>query len=250
MVSQMSSIYSSEEELLSISRILAAYLSLPIATDSIPGALLENVMAFVRGGKVLNTYDFVDVMRDKDHVGWQVKSTKSRTPVTWKRAKLEGSDQLIRDSWKSKKNLQHLGDSIIRFCNDHARESLDKYQIESIGFSRLIVFPDGKIRYYERELCSNENPDIFNAGDYFWQWPQPKKSAKKVQLPALQGINRKTNEKWFAWHGLGENQLHFVGEKNWWPTSHEHTIDFAFPDERLSQDQFMKLLESIKPTRE
>ena len=246
----MSSIYSTEEEFLSIAKNLVAYLALPFTKDSIPGTLLENVIATVKKGEVLNTYDFVDVMNSSDKTGWQVKSTKSTTPVTWKRAKLADSDRLIRNSKKNKNNLQNLGNSIIRFCNNHVKESFDKYQLETIGFARLIVFPDGKLKYYERELCSKENPNVFHEAEFYWKWAKQKKSTKKEQLPALQGIHKQTNQKWFAWHGLGENQLHFVGEKNWWPIKSENSIDFDSPKEKLSQAQFLELLQTTVTTYE
>ena len=83
---------------------------------------MGGVLAHVRGGRVLNTYDFVDVIRTEDGCGWQVKSTKATTPVTWKRAKIPDAVSLIEQSNRSAGGLQALGDAIMEFCNRHAQE--------------------------------------------------------------------------------------------------------------------------------
>ena len=41
---------------------------------SVPGSVLETILAEVRGGDALPTYDFVDVINRDSKVGWQVKS--------------------------------------------------------------------------------------------------------------------------------------------------------------------------------
>ncbi len=243
----MSKIFSSTKQLESIANILAGYLKLPFSGDAIPGALMENIIASVRDSEVLNTYDFIDILDKNNGIGWQVKSTKDKTPVTWKRAKIPNSIQLIEASKNNTTGLQVLGDSIIDFCNEHATESMELYNLKEIGYSRLIVRSNGKLTYFEKILCSKEQPDIFNKSDFVWNWSKPKKTRKKEQLPALHGIHKPSNKKWFAWHGLGENQLHFSGEKAWWPKEH-NKIDFSFPRDRLSQDAFMKLLENISTT--
>ena len=79
------------------------------------------------------------------------------------------------------------------------------------------MFDDNTAIYFERLICTKEKPVIFNRDDYIWRWSTPKKTTKKEQLPALHGIDKKTKRKAFAWHGRGENQLHFSGEKDWWP---------------------------------
>ncbi len=206
---------------------------------------MESVIASVRNGEILNTYDFVDVINRNQKAGWQVKSTKDSTPVTWKRAKIPNSLQLIEDSRKSEKGLQNLGDSIIKFCNDHAIESFDTYGLNEIGFSRLIIHKNGNLTYFEKILCTKESPKIFSEEEFQWKWSVPKKIKKKEQLPALHGIHKKSQKKWFAWHGLGENQLHFSGEKEWWPNDSKNKIEFAFPGKRLSQPELMKLLNQI-----
>jgi hypothetical protein len=220
----------------------------PFALETIPGSFMENVLAHVRKGTALNTYDFVDVINSEKHIGWQVKSTKDTTPVTWKRAKIKEADNLIRVSQQSEQGLRILGNAIIDFCNEHALESIVKYNLTEIYYSRLVVCDNREVIYFEKLLCTKDNPVIFNKDDFVWKWSTPKKTVRKEQLQALHGYNKHTNEKWFAWHGLGENQLHFSGEKNWWPdTNDRHHIKFLFPrsDERLSQDQFMALLQSV-----
>lgn len=242
----MSKIFSSKKQLLTISNILQGYLLLPYSNDTIPGSLMESVIGSVRGGEVLNTYDFVDVINRTQKVGWQVKSTKSTTPVTWKRAKIPNSPELIKNSRKSKKGLQTLGDSIIKFCNDHAAESFDTYGLDELGFARVILRPKGVITYYERLLCTRDDPKIFYEDEFDWQWSTPKITTKKEQLPALHGYHKPSQTKWFAWHGLGENQLHFSGEKQWWPSADSmHKIDFSFPENRMSQNELMEFLEKV-----
>lgn len=241
----MSNVFSTEEQLGRIATILSGYLKIPFSGDSVPGSLMENVIAKVRGGEVLNTYDFVDVIDKKRKVGWQVKSTKAATPVTWKRAKIPNSEQLIDESMKDDSGLQKLGDAIIKFCNDHAKESMDIYGLDEIGFARLIVNPGNTMTYFERLLCSADKPKIFEESEFLWAWSTPKKTIKKEQLPALHGLHIPSNRKWFAWHGLGENQLHFSGESAWWPTSGKNRVDFNFPDQRLSHEKLMDLLERI-----
>ncbi|MGP9833374.1 hypothetical protein [Marinobacter sp. NSM] len=241
----MSKIFSSAAARTEISKALIGYLKLPFSGDSVPGTLLENVIGSVRGATVLNTYDFVDVISAADKVGWQIKSTKDTTPVTWKRAKIAGSARLIEESRKSVDALQDLGNRIIRFCNEHAEHSIQKYALDEIGFSRLVVHSDGRITYYERLLCTADDPRVFFEDDFTWHWSTPKKTKKgsKEQLPALHGTHVKTGKKWFAWHGLGENQLHFSGESEWWPkATDDHHVVFRFPETRLSQDELMQLL--------
>ncbi len=143
----------------------------------------------------------MDVVNRNDQVGWQVKSTKASTPVTWKRAKIPNSQELIKDSNSSTEGLQTLGNAILKFCNDHAIESLDKYNLNEIGFSRLIVHPNRHLTYFEKALCSRTNPNIFNENEFEWKWSIPKKTTKKEQLPALHGTHKLTQQKWFAWHG-------------------------------------------------
>ena len=244
----MSKLFSSKKQLSRISSILTGYLSLPYSNYTVPGALMESVISSVRDGEVLNTYDFVDVINRGQKVGWQVKSTKASTPVTWKRAKIPNSLQLIEESRKNERGLQALGDSIIRFCNEHAAESFDLYGLDEIGFARVILRSDGTITYYERQLCTREDPKIFHESEFEWRWSTPKITKKKEQLPALHGIHRPSNTKWFAWHGLGENQLHFSGEKQWWPTDSKNVIDFSFPEDRMSQDELMEFLEKVSPS--
>ncbi len=238
-------VYSTSNELNQIRKILSRYIRLPFSRETIPGAIMEGVLAHVKDGQVLNTYDFVDVIKPSDKCGWQVKSTKSSTPVTWKRAKIPNSFELIEKSRSGAKGLQDLGDAIIEFCDEHARQSLKDYQLEQIGYARLVINPGGQVTYFERLLCTTQNPNVFEPKDFEWMWSKPKHTNKKEQLQALRGIHKKSGKKWWAWHGLGENQLHFSGENAWWPSpDSDHTISFRFPseDEKLSLEDFLKLL--------
>jgi hypothetical protein len=240
--------FSSPTQLQEIADILTGYVRVPFALDTIPGSFMENVLAYVRKAHVLNTYDFVDVVDQPNRIGWQVKSTKNTTPVTWKRAKIHNSDALIRKSHENDEGLRELGYEIINFCNNHAKESFETYNLDEIYYSRLVLFESKSVLYFERLLCTRENPIIFEPTSFTWRWSTPKVTQKKDQLPALHGYNVHTGTKWFAWHGLGENQLHFSGEKVWWPFTEDlNHIEFAFPNEneRLTQGQFMALLQSI-----
>lgn len=234
---------STDEQLKEIERILKSYLRLPFSSENIPGAIMEGVFGYVRGDEVLETYDFVDVVNKDKKTGWQVKSTKSTTPVTWKRAKLAGSDQLILESTQSKEALQILGDRIIDFCNEHIWKSFEDYDLDVIGYSRLISFKNGDLKYFEKELSTRDNPNIFDKDDFEWRWSVPKKTSKKEQLPALHGTHLPTGKKWWAWHGRGENQLHFTGEKYWWPEQPQ--LDFKFPENKIELERLIHFLDSL-----
>lgn len=239
------SIFSTPEELAMIARILQNYIRLPFSPINIPGAVMEGVLSHVRRGNVLRTYDFVDVVDPDSGLGWQVKSTLAQTPVTWKRAKIPERVELIEASEKSKEGLQALGNAIIDFCNWHAQKSLELYGLKEIGYARLVIYSTGDAMYFERLLCSQQIPRIFNPEEFSWRWSNPKQTTKKEQLSALHGIHNPTGKKWFAWHGRGENQLHFSGETVWWPSPGDsHTITFRLPSEseRLPLEAFIDLL--------
>lgn len=239
------SVYSTPEQLANMRDILSNFVRMPFSQGNIPGSLVESVFAHVRGGSVLNTYDFVDVVHADLRCGWQVKSTKETTPVTWKRAKIENSAELIRKSYQSTDDLQALGDTIINFCNEHAHASMEKYGLNEIGYARLIIHKDRRVTYFERLLCSQDDPLVFNPRDFVWEWSEPKITRTKEQLPALHGTNIRSEEKWWAWHGRGENQLHFSGESVWWPPENSpNMVSFELPreEDRLSFEQLNELL--------
>ena len=241
----MNRVYSSPAELDQIVRLIESLLMLPVIPGRIPGALLEAAFAHVRQAEQKNTYDFVDVVDEANRVGWQIKSTKEKTPVTWKRAKLPDADALIKES---SKNPQILGDKIIEFCNNHAKASMRQYGLKSVGFARLIARDDGSVAYYERALASADSPNIFCADDFVWAWSEPKKTRKKEQLSAFHGTHKPSGDKWWAWHGLGENQLHFSGERHWWPSwdDQEHSRVFTPTKERLNFDALIRILSAVK----
>lgn len=242
------SVFSTPEQLANMRDILSNFVRMPFSQGNIPGALVESAFAHVRAGSVLNTYDFVDVICPEAHCGWQVKSTKASTPVTWKRAKIPNSSEFIERSLKSPNDLQALGDAVIDFCNEHAQASMEKYDLSEIGYSRLIIHRNGRVTYFERLLCSKDNPLVFDPKDFVWEWSEPKRTRTKEQLPALHGTNIRTEEKWWAWHGRGENQLHFSGESAWWPdVSNPHRFSFELPSEedKISFEQLSDLLTSL-----
>jgi hypothetical protein len=242
----MMSVFSTPEQLRTMENILRRYVCLPISTDVIPGAFLEAVLAHARSAERLYTYDYVDVIDRAKRVGWSIKSTKWDTPLTWKRAKIPSQLDLIAQSKDSASGCQNLGDALVRFCNEHAHASLARYSLDEIGYARLILFKDGSVRYFERKLCDRTQPDIFDPNDFEWRWSIQKEGRKKEQLPALHGIHRTSGARWWAWHGLGENQLHFTGERNWWPAPDSpHAMSFSLPDDcdRISFDRLLELLE-------
>lgn len=240
-------IFSSPEQLQRIATIIYSYARLPFVSNNIPGAIMESVLGTVREAKVLDTYDFIDVLKKDTKIGWQVKSTQASTPVTWKRAKITDSSTLISDSFASPEACQILGDAIIKFCNDHAQHSLDFYDLEEIGYSRLILDKNNKATYFERKLCDKTSPIIFKSEDYYWEWSTQKTTNKKEQLPSFKGIRKSDDKKIWAWHGLGENQLHFSAEKEWWlPEGHINRIDFDMPidSQKFTLEKFLEILES------
>ncbi len=246
-----SAIFSTANQLEELISLLVKYARLPFFTDTIPGAVMEAALAKVRQAEVLKTYDFIDVIDRDRQIGWQVKSTKASTPVTWKRAKLPNQRNLIEVSMESPEGLQSLGDTIIDFCNHHVEQSFRLYNLREIGYSRLIVFDDGRVIYFERFLCDQGDPKIFKREEFEWHWTVPKKTVKKEQLPALHGYHKASAKKWFAWHGLGENQLHFSGETDWWiPIGEPHTAAFSLPslDEKIDLETLMDVLTKLKET--
>lgn len=210
--------------------------------DSVPGGIVEQIIALVHGAQVLNTYDYVDVVIEGDK-GWQVKSTKESTPVTWKRAKIPNKTELIAASLSSESGLQALGNEIIRFCNAHAHHSMSAYNLSKIMYSRCVLMKSGEVKYFERELCNRSRPDIFNESDFSWAWSVPKKTTKKEQLSALHGTHKHTGHKMWAWHGHGENQLHFSGEGSWWDDP-SNTVSFTMPPvtRKMTWNQFFNAI--------
>lgn len=239
-------LFSTSKQLSEIASALRCHMRLPLSPKTIPGAMLESLIAHVRKAEVLATYDFADVIHRTNRLGWQVKSTKAETPVTWKRVKIPNKDALVAGSKKSAAGLQTLGDAIIEFCNEHAKKSFAAYPIDSIGYCRVILYPDNRATYFERLLCTRENPQVFVSSDFAWRWTQQKKTKGKEQQPALHGIHLESKRKWFAAHILGENQLHFAGESAWWPepdSPHAITFDLPAPSEKLSLAELRTLLE-------
>ena len=210
-----------------IARRLASYLRLPFATDTIPGSYAEKVVADHYCGEVLQTYDFVDVVSQEQQIGWQVKCTRAVTTVTWKRVKIVDSAELIRDSDKGNQGaVQKLGDLVLETCNRHAQESMQQYNLNELRYARVII-NGGRVTYFERLLLDSKEDTLFDPSHFVWTWSSMKHSSQKQQLPALHGTYN--GKKWFAWHGRGENQLHFSGEKEWWPTETDQTCTIAIP---------------------
>lgn len=243
----MNAVFSSKAELTRLAATVVSHCHLPFAGRGVSGGLLEAALADVRAGKVLETYDYVDVINTEARVGWSVKSTKADTPLTWKRAKIANKAELIELSHSSPEGAQHLGNVILEFCNAHARQSLEKHNLAAIGYARLIIQPGRKAFYFERVLCTTAKPAIFDPRKFKWSWSNQRENQKKESLPALHGTEVSTGKRWWAWHGLGENQLHFTGERAWWPQiGDQQAIAFDLPalTDRLTVDEFNALIES------
>lgn len=226
-------LYSTSAQLQEVSDLVRNFLRLPFGFRSVPGNLLEALVEVTRGSGTerLRTYDFVDVINRSERIGWQVKSLDADTPVTWIRGKLPGKQSLILASFESEEARQALGDAILDYCNAHTAASLEKYRLERIGYIRLINYGN-HFRYFERALIDADAPILFDPAEYDWHWSEPKVTKKKEQLPALHGTHTRTGVKHFAWHGQGENQLHFSGERTWWPAaSYPYSTEFPAPAE-------------------
>lgn len=240
----MRDVFSTPEEMRALTRVLSSYLRLPVAENEIPGAILESVLGHVRQADRLKNYDYVDVVDPRNRIGWSIKSTRQSTPLTWKRAKLPGKDMLIGASETSTEGCQALGNAIIGFCNDHVAQSIAKYHLRQVGFARLILRDDGSALYYEKLIATDSSPRVFEPDDFTWHWSAQKAGKGKEQLSALHGYH-KNGDKWWAWHGRGENQLHFSGERHWWPGDADaHSAAFKLPsrEQRLSFDDLARLI--------
>ena len=225
---------SSPEQRRNLVEHLIAYASLPYFEGSLPGNVFEQLFAFVREAKRLDTYDYIDVFDEKTKSGWQNKSTLAGTPLTWKRVKIADKASMMGFG-----DTQTLGDKIIDFCNENVKSSFDKYNLESVGYSRLIL-SGNSFSYFERILCTKDDPRVFRSSDFEWRWSTPKSSKKKEQLPALHGFHKLSGDRWFAWHGKGENQLHFNGEKHWIADA-DHT-SFEIPSQKLTLNRLKELI--------
>lgn len=239
-------ILSSKDEMKLVGKVILSYLRLPFSPDSIPGSIMEHVLGHVRDAEVLNTYDFVDVIDQNHNIGWQVKSRKATTPVTWKRAKISNRESLILESESSSEGLDNLGAAIMGVCNDHLTDSISKYDLNRVGYIDLVLHSD-KIEYIECEIPKKNLKELFKPSDFKWNWSEERKRGKKDQLPALHGFHVDTGERWWSWHGRGENQLHFVGEKHWLSSMEVQKREFALPSEsdRISIESLLELLDEI-----
>lgn len=241
-----SKVLSTDDEINKIGTVLLTYLRLPFSINSIPGSIVEHVLGYVREAEVLNTYDFVDVIDRSSKIGWQVKSRKVTTPVTWKRAKISNRENLIIESEKSNDGLDELGAAVLGVCNKHVNDSLSLYGLSRIGYVDLILYKN-KLQYIECEIPQGKLKELFCPSDFRWEWSKEKAKGKKEQLTALQGFDIKTDKKWWAWHGRGENQLHFVGEKHWLSSMKTQTRELALPEasDKIPIEDLLEVLSDI-----
>ncbi|MDR2685210.1 MAG: hypothetical protein LBB23_00355 [Rickettsiales bacterium] len=68
-------------------------------------------------------------------------------------------------------------------------------------------------------------------------------------MQALHGTDTKTGKKVWAWHGLGEDQLHFCGEKDWWITQGSDcpfaNLKMPDSDEKIDTETFLSCLDKF-----
>ena len=254
--------FSTPEQLERIKQTLCSYHMLPFSGTRIPGDVLEGVLAHVRGGDLLGKYDFVDVLQRSEGVGWQVKSTRHRSPLTWMRADFRRRSELVaeadaeRDEGRKRELVQALGDSVIEYANASIRDSFTKYGLQQVMFCHLVLMPENRAMYYEKLLAVEGEEELFRATDFMLSWrePRPGRANRNAdpddpgaaeQLPSLRGRHVPTDQDWFAWYGRKGGQLHFLlEEKIWWPPeSGAHRIDFDLPAERFKMDEAMDMLD-------
>jgi len=193
------------------------------------GFELEDIVAHVRGGKTTKNRDFADVVLTV--TGFQIKSGFDTTPITWKRIRITHGIRLIQESHLDASICQQIGDSVIAACNAHVAHSFEKYGLEEIGYGRLIFYGNSTAVYFERPLCTRKAMMLFAPADFRWEWGKR----------ALHGLHRDTGETWFRWNGDdSDNQLHFAGERRWWPADNDpHCIRFDLP-EVMSLEEFIE----------
>ena len=186
----------SPQQLQRIHALIFNYFRLPLDLSTVSGSLMEAILKEARDGdtEVLHTYDFVDIISRSQKIGWQVKSTKNTTPVTWIRGKIANEEKLIKDSHESAAGLQKLGDTVIEYCNAHIADSFRLYGLEEIGYSRLVNYGD-RFRYFEIPLLQNDGSVLFKPSDYEWRWSKEKNTVSKEQKPALHGFHKQTQVK-------------------------------------------------------
>lgn len=192
-----------------LGRYIKAYQSLPFFDGSVPGKILETLVAFAFQGRVLNTLDFVDVVSGK--VGWQVKSIKAGSDVTWKRVTIANPEFLLELSYEEP---AFLGRYLIDICNDHIFDSFVKYGLEDIRYIKAEIHPSNVV-LVEKSIVTNDSIVAFDHDDFYWHWTEPKHRNNKELLPSFSGFHKETNSKWFSWNGLGDNQFRFTYEKVW-----------------------------------
>jgi len=219
-----STLLSSRQELEDIADLVRISFRLPL--DG--GFDLEDIVAHVRGGKTTKSRDFVDVVLTV--TGFQIKSALDATPITWKRIRIRHGIRLIQESRCDASICQQIGDSVIAASNTHMADSFEKYGLDEIGYGRLILDSYGTAVYFERLLCTRKST-LFAPADFRWEL------AKR----ALHGVHRETGETWFRWNGDdSDNQLHFVGERRWWPSDDDpHCIRFGLPA-AMSLEEFLE----------
>jgi hypothetical protein len=44
--------------------------------------------------------------------------------------------------------------------------SFEQYNLETVGYSRLIVHPKNRVTYFERELCTRKSPILSDPAEF------------------------------------------------------------------------------------
>lgn len=232
--------------MLKIVGFLTTYTRIPfIEENAIPGNIMENAVSIARNGTQLPCYGFIDVIND--NIGWQVKSSRKKSPLTW--GQVKAPSNLLQS-----KDAIALGNHLINSINESSIAAMEKFNLETIGYARLIVYPNNHAVYFEKELSNRTNPIIFNPKTYLWSWSNCTRKSNKETKPSLVGINTITGMREFSWHCLSGSQLHFDAEYQWWPkikipkseddvifSSKHHAISFMLPSKKISWDAISAL---------
>ena len=217
-------IYSSKEELEKIANAIIKYFNAPFSRENVPGPVLEEIIEECKGWPALGGIDFVDNLSPNGNCGVQCKSGSTRRwsleknkwlfrQRPWGRITIPLSKRiLIDESYINPILLQELGDSVIDTFNDKIKFSIEKYNLDEIGYIGLVFNPNSTFQYYERSICLRNNPILFDKKDFRWEWSIPK---KETDSPVLKGINIKTNQVWVRWKAHGDTQLDFMGAEFW-----------------------------------
>jgi len=218
----MNTWFSTPTQLENIVTGVKRYYTSPYALEFISGKVFEIIVADAHNTKPTNTQDFADVICGDYAV--QCKAGRDNKDMIWKRISLP--DELVRESLHSDSISNDLGKLLLDRVNARASDSLAKYNVTKLAYSRLITHKNKLFTYFEKSL----NNPIFDRDMFQWKWSTPQKRKDK---PALHGFWRSVLV--FSWQGLSGEQFRFNAEHLWWPKE-DQRITFSIPHEWCELD--------------